>query len=146
MYYLHTTGKRAYTVGNMTIPAIATGGKKQEWLQLGEAEYRKLRDIKIIAGLIDRGEIAVYDKVPNEAIMSAHVANQELAALKERVTRLTDENVMLRKDLDSANAAIKNGSNGNARALKELQAKYDALQKEALEEIESLKKQLASKG
>lgn len=145
MYYLHTTSKRSYTVGNMTIPALAPAGKKQEWLQLDEAGMNNLKSIKIMDGLIKRGEIAVYDKVPNDAMLNAHASNEALAALKERVAKLTDENANLRKDLEEANAAIKNGSNGNARALKELQDKYDALQKEALDEITSLKEQLAAK-
>lgn len=152
MYYLHTTNKRSYTVGNMTIPALAPAGKKQEWLQLDEAGLQSLKSIKIMEGLINRGEIAVYDKIPDDVLLDAHASNMELAALKERVTKLSDENEVLRKDLEKADAAIKNGSNGNARALKELQEKYDelqekygALQKEALAEINTLKSQLESK-
>lgn len=152
MYYLHTTNKRSYTVGNMTIPALATAGKKQEWLQLDEAGLQALKSIKIMEGLIKRGEIAVYDKIPNDVLLNAHESNMELAALKERVTKLSDENEVLRKDLEKADTAIKNGSNGNARALKELQEKYDALQekydalqKEAVDEISALKSQLEGK-
>lgn len=145
MYYLHTTSKRSYTVGNMIIPALAPAGKKQEWLQLDEAGMNDLKSIKIMDGLIKRGEIAVYDKVPNDVMLNAHASNEALAALKERVAKLADENAKLSKDLEEANAAILNSSNGNARALKELQAKYDALQKEALDEINTLKAQLADK-
>lgn len=145
MYYLHTTGKRSYTVGNITIPALAPAGKRQDWLQLGESELQKLKAIKIMAGLIERGEIAVYDKVPTEAILDAKVSNEELAALKERVSRLTDENAKLKTDLEASDRAIKSGSNGNARALKELQAKYDALEKESIETIKKLQDQLEAK-
>lgn len=152
MYYLHTTNKRSYTVGNMTIPALAPAGKKQEWLQLDEAGLQSLKSIKIMEGLIKRGEIAVYDKIPDDVLLNAHESNMELAALKERVTKLADENEVLRKDLEKADTAIKNGSSGNARALKELQEKYDelqgkysTLQKEALAEINTLKSQLESK-
>ena len=152
MYYLHTTNKRSYTVGDMTIPALAPSGKKQEWLQLDEAGLQSLKSIKIMEGLIKRGDIAVYDKIPNDVLLDAHVSNMELAALKERVAKLMDENEVLRKDLEKADTAIKNGSNGNARALKELQEKYDelqekygTLQKEALAEINTLKSQLEGK-
>ena len=103
-------------------------------------------------GLIKRGDIVVYDKSPNDVLLNVHESNMELAALKERITKLADENDTLRKDLEKADIAIKNGSNGNARALKELQEKYDALQekydalqKEALDEISTLKSQLEGK-
>lgn len=146
MYYLHTTGKRSYTVGNITIPALAPAGKRQDWLQLDEAEFQELKSIKIMAGLISRGEIIVHNKVPAGTLLDAHESQNELATLKERVARLTDENVKLKADLEASDKAIKNGSNGNARALKELQAKYDALEKESVETIKKLQSQLADKG
>ena len=57
MYYLHTTNKRSYTVGDMTIPALAPAGKKQEWLQLDEAGLQSLKSIKIMDGLIKRSPV-----------------------------------------------------------------------------------------
>lgn len=143
MKWLKSTSDKEYTACGHIIPAVF-----KEPIAVNEADYKKITDMAVIKSLIATGGIIVLDHYTSQNVtgdaakQKLQVLTTENARLSDRIRELeaqsaaSDAKAVSAKKLKSAEDRASNAEH----ALAALQAKYEALEKEANEKIAELSK------
>lgn len=143
MKWLKSTSDKEYTACGHIIPAVF-----KEPIAVNEADYKKITDMAVIKSLIATGGIIALDHYTSQNVtgdaakQKLQVLTTENARLSDRIRELeaqsaaSDAKAVSAKKLKSAEDRATNAEH----ALAALQAKYEALEKEANEKIAELSK------
>lgn len=125
MKYVKSTTQKSYVVEGKIIPACIT--PKNEVLELGDDEWFVISQKPVIHALVNSGDLLVMDNNPNL---------QEDTEARNQVAELRAKNTQLEAQLQKLQAAAKPSAEQE-----DWKAKYEALQKEAIEELTKLKEE-----
>ena len=137
MKWLKSTSDKEYTACGHIIPAVF-----KEPIAVNEADYKKITDMAVIKSLIATGGIIALDHYTSQNVtgdaakQKLQVLTTENARLSDRIRELEAQSAASAKKLKSAEDRATNAEH----ALAALQAKYEALEKEANEKIAELSK------
>ena len=137
MKWLKSTTDKAYTAQGVVIPPSSKAP-----LAVNEEAYKKITSMPVIKSLINSGGLLVlqkYTAVPSvdaqtRTLQTLQAENSKLA---DRIRELEAKTPESTANNEAVEAAQKAQSDAEAK-LAELQAKYEALEKEANEKIAAL--------
>ena len=125
MKYIKSTTQKSYVVMGKVIPPCVT--PRNQTLALNDSEWFQVSSQPVIAALIKSGDLLVLDEDPN--------VKEDIGA-RNQVAELMAKNQQLEDKIHQ----LEEAASGTQEDWKQ---KYDQLKAEALEEIASLKQQLA---
>ena len=120
MKWLKSTTQKSYMLDGKTVPPCVT--KDNAWLPLTDKDYGEFIKNRVIASLMEGGAIIVTEKEPLST-------TQQISSLTNDKARLIKENTELREQLKAKEDTVSKSE------YEALAAKYEALEKEANEEL-----------
>lgn len=125
MKYIKSTTQKSYVVQGKVIPPCVT--PRNQTLALDDSEWFQVSSQPVIAALIHSGDLLVLDEDPN---------TREDTEARSQVAELKAQNTQLEAKLKELQAAVKPSTEQE-----DWKAKYEELQKEAVEELQKLKEE-----